>query len=84
MITIRITAGADVGQVHTYPGTVLPPWARSRVVSGTAEIIRQNGAETAMLEPRSSAAVTEAQDPSPRAPARGVGGRFQKRAFFRP
>jgi hypothetical protein len=76
MIAIRITAGADAGQVHTYPGTVLPPWARTRVASGTAEIIQEQRAETAMLEPRSSAAVTEAQNPLPR---RGAGGRFQPR-----
>jgi len=84
MIAIRITAGDGLGQVFTYPGGVLPPRMRARVAGGTAEIIQEDRrAETAMLEPRSSAAVSEAQNPPPRAPARGAGGRFQKRGFFR-
>ena len=76
MIAIRITAGADAGQVHSYPGSVLPPWARTRVLNGTAVILPGPRAETAMLEPRSSAAVTKTQNPPPRTPARGAGGRF--------
>jgi len=84
MIAIRITAGDGLGQVFTYPGNVVPPRMRARLLGGTAEIIeREKRAETTMVEPRSSAAVTAAQNPAPRATARGPGGRFQKAGFFR-
>jgi hypothetical protein len=79
MISIRITAGAGVGQVQRFDSTILPAWAQTRVRNGTAEVIEEKArSETAMLEPRASAAVTTAHNPPPRG-ARGPGGRFQPR-----
>jgi hypothetical protein len=60
---IRVIAGPGLGQVID----AIPAVARAWIAGGTAVLVEtEKRIETAMLEPRSSTAVTAAQNPSPR------------------